>query len=114
MYSEKVTAQAIEAANAAQGWDLAYHTRDQIDAAIAHFDELWDPDQGKLSRPLTTEESRFISNERKLCALDFRYYLQYATIVDWEKNSVHPTLNVAQSMVLDIYAINFSYIPTIH
>ena len=104
MYSIRVTQQAIEAANAAQGWDLAYHTRDQIDAAIAHFDELWDPDQGKLSRPLTTEESRFISNERKLCALDFRYWsTQYAHIVDKHKKDVLFTPNIGQQIMLDIW-----------
>lgn len=102
-YSPLVTAQAIAAANAEQGWDLQAHSQAQIDAAIAHFDGLWDPETGKLSRGLTKDESRFISNERKLAALDFRYYLKYCTIVDWEKNSIHPTLNVAQAMVMDIW-----------
>ena len=105
MYSARVTAQAIAAANAAQGWDLVEHTHDQIDAAIAHFDGLWDPETGQLSRKLTTEESRFISNERRLCALDFRYFKShYAWIVNKEQKPERFHPNVAQGMLLEIWS----------
>ncbi len=56
-----------------------------------------------MKRPLNKEEVRWIQNERKLCAIDFRYWTQYAWIIDWHKNPVHPTLNVAQNIVVDVW-----------
>ncbi len=93
----------IEAANAQQGWDLFPHAQDQIDAAIVHFEGLIGED-GRIVRPLTKDEQRWIQNERKLCALDFTYWLRYAWIVDLNKKPVHPTLNIGQRMTLDIWA----------
>jgi hypothetical protein len=105
MYSKLVTAQAVEAASRSQGWDLVYYSAAQIDAAIAHFDDLLDPDTGRLTRQLTDDESRFIQNNRKLCALDFTYWAEhFAHIVDWEKRKVYFIPNVAQRIVIDIWA----------
>lgn len=46
----------------------------------AHLDSLWTADKG-LVRPLTKEESSFITNERLLCSLDFTYWLRYAWVL---------------------------------
>ena len=94
----------IEGASRQQGWDLEYHTRAQIDEAVEHLESLLDEESGELVRALTKQEQRWIQNERKLCALDFRYWLNYATIVNLEKKPAHPTLNVGQMMTLDIWA----------
>lgn len=105
MYSLSVTAKAVEAASATQVWDLVYHSREQIDAAIAHFDDLWDLERGQLSRKLTEEESRFISNERRLCALDYRYWTaNYHWIVNKEQKPVRFARNIAQGMLLEIWS----------
>jgi len=87
-------------------WSLRYHTADEIESAIAHFHDLWDADAGRLTRPLTPDEQQFITNERRLCALDFRgYWLpNYAWIIDWRKKPVRFTPNVAQSIILDLWA----------
>ncbi len=108
MYSRSVTERIVAEASRQQGWALEEHSQSQIDAAIAHFADLLD-DEGNLNkrkRPngLHKEEIRWIQNERKMCALDFRYWLKYATIIDWEKRPTHPTLNVAQEMTLDIWS----------
>ncbi len=105
MYSQLVTNKAIDAANAAQGWELIPHTLSQIDAAIAHFEDLWDPDSGQLSRKLTPDESRFISNERKLAALDFNYFsTRFAWIVNKEQKPERFVPNIAQSMLMNIWS----------
>jgi hypothetical protein len=104
MYSPIVTKAMVRAASTKQGWKLQYHTRQQIDAAIGHFEELVHDETGQLKRPLNKDEVRWIQNERKLCALDFRYWTHYAWIIDWHKNPVHPTLNVAQNIVMDVWA----------
>lgn len=104
MYSRRVTAQTIAATNAAQGWDLQPRSAADISAAIAHFEDLMQED-GSLARPLTAEEVRFIQNERKLCALDFEYWVsRYAWIVNKEKRPEVFKINIAQQILLQVYA----------
>lgn len=116
MYSASVTARMVDAANAQQRttlqtlgkpvWELQSHNAAQIDIATVHLDSLWDPEDRKLRRPLTPDEQQFIQNERKLCALDFRgYWLpHYAKIIDWRKQPTAFTPNVAQGIMLDLWA----------
>lgn len=106
MYDRATTQRIIDAVNQAQGWDLQYHTPTQIDHAISHFKNLYDPEERRLVRPLAPDEARFIENEQKLCALDFRGYWvrRYAKIVDWAKRPVPFTPNVAQEIVMDLWA----------
>lgn len=106
MYDRAITRAAVDAASAAQGWPLRYSTLDQITTAIGHFDDLWDREAKRLRRALTPEEQRFITNERKLCALDFRgYWLpNYAWIVGFDKIPTRMRPNVAQDIILDIWA----------
>ncbi len=104
MYSRAVTARMIENASKAQGWPLQYYNQDQIDGAVSHFEDLFDEDAGKLKRALNPDEVRFIQNMRKICALDFRYWCAHMPlIVDWHKKPVHPVLNVAQNIVVDVW-----------
>lgn len=105
MYDRGVTNRAIEAASRAQGWALQAYNVSQVDLAITHFNNLWDPEERKLKRPLTDEEQRFITNERKMCALDFLYWTErYAWIVDWQKRPSRFTPNVAQSIIINLWA----------
>lgn len=104
MYSNQVSDRALLLASQAQKWTLRRHNHAQVQGAIAHFDSLRDPDTGTLTRPLTPEETRWIQNERKVCALDFWYWSsRYAHIIDWAKHDVLFRPNVAQSIVLDIW-----------
>ncbi len=112
MYDRATTDAAIAAASLAmraaepdpaKRWDLERHSSSIITASIAHFDAIRD-DDGQLTRALTPEESRYIQNERRLCALDFSYYCEYARIIAWDKSSTPFRPNVAQQMVLDLWA----------
>jgi hypothetical protein len=60
--------------------------------------------QVRQLRPLISEEQDFIRNERVVCALDFRYWLErYHHILHWEDQSYQlMTPNVAQDIVLDV------------
>ena len=117
MYAADITAAAIETASArrvAAGRPaLIIHTRAEIAQAIDHFAALLRPDKdGKvgtdahadLIHALSPDELDYLSNERQLCALDFRYWLRYAHIIDWAKRKVAFVPNVAQAMVLDIWS----------
>jgi hypothetical protein len=105
MYHPQITAAAVEEASRGQGWPLVYHSEREISAAITHFEDLVHEETGDLLRALDPKEQRFIQNERRLCSLDARYYYhQYAHIVAWDKSSVHFIPNVAQQMVLEVWA----------
>lgn len=105
MYSRSVTQRAIDATNAVQGWDLEPHSAVQVESAIAHFDNLLDVETGAFTRQLTPDEQRFIQNERRLCALDFRYWVEhYAYIISMEKRPMIFKSNIAQEIVLHIWA----------
>ena len=113
MYAQEITARKVQRAtdlqrahpDETQRFDYTYHSQAQIQAAIAALDELWDTDRGTLKRNLTPDERNFIINERTLCALDGRYYLEnYAWIIDWKKRTSLFRPNVAQRMMMDIWA----------
>lgn len=105
MYDAEVTDRALLLVSQKQKWTLRRHTHAQIQGAITHFNTLRDEDTGDLVRPLTSDESRFIQNERRVCSLDFHYHAsRYVKIVDWQKHEVYFTPNVAQEIVLDIWA----------
>lgn len=110
MYDESITKLDIDYASEQLGWPLRRHTVEQIDDAIAHFNDLMQFDAAgrpiSLRRALTPGEQRFITNERKLCALDFRFYWlpNYAYIVNWAKQPQRFTPNVSQQIVMDLWA----------
>lgn len=111
MYHPLTTQRAIDAASAEQRsspvreaqWDLLPHTPAQIAEAVDHLNGLWDADRGSLTRPLNQQEQRFIQNDRRLCALSFDYYCQYAHIIAWDKDARPFTPNVAQAMVIALW-----------
>lgn len=112
MYDRSVTVRMIAATVAdlhrstGETWEPVYHSESQIEHAIGHFKDLYDPEQRRLKRPLKPDEAAFIKNERRLCALDFRdYWLpNYAYIVNWAKQPQKFTPNVAQQIVMDLWA----------
>lgn len=106
MYDVATTSRAIQQESEKLGWDLVRYTLPVIQQAITHFDDLWDPDRQRLTRPLTPDEQKFIQNERKMCRLDFRnYWLEnYAQIINWEKQPQRFQANIAQKIVMDLWA----------
>lgn len=109
MYDPVITARAVEEASkdfaVRHGAPLTYHSHAEIEAARALLDDLIDVDRGGLKRNLAPDEIAFISNERALCSLDARYYFsRYATIINWQKQPELFKPNVAQALMIDIWA----------
>ncbi len=104
MYDRAISDRAFDAASRVQGWQVERHSSAEIAAAITHFALLRDPDTGVLLRPLEKDEQRFIENEQIACALDFLYYLTYVHIVGWTKRDVIFQPNLAQRIILDLWA----------
>lgn len=105
MYHPDITRREVQRASERLGFDLQYHSQTQIQEARSLLDELIDVERGGLKRNLAPDEQRFITNERTLCALDARYYLShYAWIVNWKKQAQVFAPNIAQMMIMDIWA----------
>jgi hypothetical protein len=117
VYDAALTTRAIEEASRRQStfpdgslrpreqqWSLTRHSRREIDTAITHFDDLYDAEVGKLTRSLTPSEARFITNERKVCGLDARYFFGYCHIIGWDKRDTIMVPNFAQGIILDLCA----------
>jgi len=104
MYAAELTDAAIEVRSQKLGFPLTRHSIRQIESARSLLDDLISLEQGGTKRPLAPDEQRFIVNERNLCALDFRYYLNYAFIINWKKEKERFRPNIAQSMLMEIWA----------
>ena len=48
----------------------------EIDERQAELDQIWDPEAGKLLRPLSPEQEIFIRHEINRCKVDFGYWLR--------------------------------------
>ncbi|MGH9420469.1 MAG: hypothetical protein ACRD3J_10870, partial [Thermoanaerobaculia bacterium] len=112
MYDPDITAQEVAAAtrllqqhpDSQQRWSLQYYTPAVIAACIRHLDAIYDPDSGEITRALSPDELRFIDNERRLCALDYRHFLtNYVHIIGWDKRDTLFTPNLAQEVVLELW-----------
>lgn len=116
MYAQEISQRMIEAvasqvnaearaAGKSTEWIPEYHSVAQVTHAIRHLNDLWDQERKALRRPLTQDEADFIQNERRIAALDYRYWSsRYAWIVAWDKKPKLFDRNVAQSIIVDIWA----------
>ena len=81
------------------------HSLSDVDAMIGVLAGAWDPNERRQTRKLSLEEIAFIENEQIVCTHDFDYFsTRYCWIIDYEKRLVRFTPNVAQRIVLDIWA----------
>lgn len=105
MYSQKITAEQVRKVSKQLGFQIEYHSTQQIDEQIKRLNEIVG-DDGRLVRTLRDDEKKFIINERWLSKLDFRYFLtRYCFILHFEGGQIirfNP--NIAQSLVLDVWA----------
>lgn len=87
-----------------------YYSRFDIDRMVAHLKQAQTIDaKGKVSsqRDLTQQEIEFIRNERLLCKIDFRHFIEhYAWIKNEEEQEVHFRPWKSQQIFLDIMAEN--------
>lgn len=111
MYDPQLTDRAIQLASDVQiqdplpgrRWALQRHTAAQRAQAVAYFDAIVDEETGRPTRPLTREEDQFIQNERRVCALDFWYFLGYVHIIDDKKRDRIFTPNLGQSIIMALW-----------
>jgi hypothetical protein len=89
------------------GFEVEPHSRAESEQAKSHLASLWEPEEGRWIRPLDKKESQFIRNERAMCSCSFSYWAtRYARIRDWAGKIVTFSPNIAQRIVMDIWADN--------
>jgi len=59
-------------------------------AMVAELDRLYDPVKGRLSRPHTKDEARFILHEQLRTAVDFRYWAERYGIINQDGQRIGP------------------------
>lgn len=104
MYSAKVTGQRIAKLSRKLGFELQYHDVREVASQNKRLAELIGDDH-RLIRPLSSEEEQWVLNERFLAKLDFRYFAtRYAFILDTTGNLIRFKPNIAQEIVLAVWA----------
>ncbi len=105
MYAPDTTQLQVDTASKALRFKLRYHTADEISYNNQILNDLYDRETGKLRRPLSPDERRYIQNEQNLCKWDYLYWLEhYHYIINWEKEVVTMKPNIAQQIILDCKA----------
>jgi hypothetical protein len=105
MYSRKIIEANLVKASAKLGFQLERHSVADVDRQVKRLNELMG-DDGRLIRGLSSEEEQWILNESALCKLDFLYWAtRYAYIRNWEGRLVHFEPNIAQNIVVSIWAM---------
>jgi len=109
MYHKEVTQSHINTASKQLGFTLTPHSISKVQEWTEHLDSLLlengeiDPSQRPNS--LLPEEIRWITNERKLCKLDFHYVsTRYFKVIDEAKNPVLFTFRIPQQIMLEIWS----------
>src|SRR5260370_41279950 len=103
MYPPKVIAERIVKVERKLGLTLKRHSLKEIKQQNRRLNELIG-DDGRLIRPLSTEEEEWVLNERYLAKLDFRYFCsRYAFVLNKAGQLVRFTPNIAQEIVLKVW-----------
>lgn len=106
MFSPSVVQRRIDSLRR-KGYSLTYHTLDEVERmnSLLATVRFYDTDKAKLvqTRDLSSAEVAWITNERLLCKLDFRYWLsRYVWIRSDEDRVVRMSLWQSQEIFLDI------------
>jgi hypothetical protein len=105
MYSRSVSEARIAFMSKKIGFELERHSIGDVKEQNKRLNELVGND-GRLIRPLSDPEERWCMNERLLCKLDFRYWhTRYAYIRGWDGQLTLFKPNIAQNVVMDIWAM---------
>src|SRR6266481_6147257 len=100
MYSAKIIAERCRKVERKLGITLTRHELPEIKQQNKRLNELIG-DDGRLIRPLSTEEEEWVLNERFLAKLDFRYFCsRYAFVLNKAGQLVRFSPNIAQEIVL--------------
>jgi hypothetical protein len=105
LYCAAKIEERLAAAERMLGWRPERHTIEAVDTANRVLEELYDPEEGRITRPLHKTEVRWIRNERALCACDYSYWeSRYAYIKNWQNQIVRFERNVAQCIFHEVCA----------
>ena len=105
MYSPRVIEDMLRDLAHGLGFMPQRHSIAEVVEMNEKFDALWDNDQGRWRRDLIPEENRWISNEIAMSQCSFPYWAtRYAYIRTFDERVVRFSPNIAQRILLDVWA----------
>ncbi len=105
MYSAKLIQERLEKLIPTLGFEPEYHSVEKVIRANKHFESLVDPETGQSKRKYKSDEIKWIENERAICQVDARYHAErYVFIKDTENRLIRFRPNIAQEIILEIFA----------
>lgn len=91
MYDKTITENRLELAQRRLGFKLQRFSPDTCASNAKYFQTIYDVERDRLKRNLTTEELRYIQNERTMCRHDYLYWAErYVKIVPKESGRIIP------------------------
>ncbi len=105
MYDRGTVRERLAAVSKQLGFGLTRHALVEVERANERLARIYDPDKGQPIRPLHPHERQWIQNERAYCMCDFLYWCRrYAFILTSDNRMVRFRPNVAQKIILDVWA----------
>lgn len=105
MYSRSIIKRRLMSAQKKLGWLPMEHSIKEVEESNDRLSRAYSQEDGKQLRPLSDGERHWILNERAMCQCDFRYWLtRYAMIRSFDARIIRCNPNVAQSIMIDVWA----------
>jgi len=107
VFSQQMAYAKLESVSARTGWIPEYHTLSQIESFHSHFVELGKKADGHgkdLEDLLGFDEMKFIDNEYRICAADYRYWSENYAWINANGKIVRYQPRATQKMLLELWA----------
>jgi len=107
MFSQRLALAKLEAISAKTGWIPEYHSLSQIDSFDSHFKELGKKADAlgvDLESMLGYDELKWIDNEYRICAADYRYWSENYAYINANGKIDRYHRRATQKMLLELWA----------
>ena len=110
MFSQRRVVEKLTAISEKTGWVPEYHTLSEIEAFNSHFDALADKaerdegDRRYVQERLGYEELKWIDNEFRICASDYRYWTENYAYINANGQIERFKRRASQEMLLELWA----------
>ena len=109
MFSERKVIEKLEAISKKDGWIPEYHSQSEIDSFNSHFNALAKKAEDDEGHPqyvfnhLSYDEMKWIDNEYKICAADYRYWSTNYAYINELSDIKRFTRRRSQNMLIDLW-----------
>ena len=107
MFSQRLAIQKLEQVSQKTGWIPEYHSLSQIESFDSHFKELGKKAEAaglELESMLGYDELRWIDNEYRICAADYRYWSENYAFINANGKIERYKRRATQEMLVELWA----------